>query len=101
MSADAKPYTVAEIYRLRCYDQTVPSHEEPHARWLATIDARDAEIEKIAEARKLVDEQAEDEGIWFKAETAPEAMLQQELRRLHAAVERATGGETGPFAVKP
>ena len=37
--------------------------------------------------RALVDEQAEDEGLWFIAQTAPEAYLQQELRRLHAAVE--------------
>lgn len=39
--------------------------------------------------RSLVDEQAEDEGLWFVAETAAEAYLQQELRRLHAAVEQA------------
>lgn len=37
----------------------------------------------------LVNEQAEDEGLWFMAETAPEAYLQQELRRLHAAIEAA------------
>lgn len=37
----------------------------------------------------IVDEQAEDEGLWFIARTAPEAYLQQELRRLHAAVEAA------------
>ncbi len=37
--------------------------------------------------KDLVDEQAEDEGLWFIATTAPEAYLQQELRRLHAAVE--------------
>ena len=38
---------------------------------------------------QLVNEQAEDEGLWFVAVTAPEAYLQQELRRLHAAIERA------------
>ena len=37
--------------------------------------------------RQIVDEQAEDEGLWFVAQTAPEAYLQQALRRLHAAVE--------------
>lgn len=36
----------------------------------------------------LVNIQAEDEGIWFIAMTAPEAYLQQELRKLHAAIER-------------
>ena len=38
-------------------------------------------------ARELVNEQANDDGLWFVAETAAEAYLQQELRRLHAAVE--------------
>jgi hypothetical protein len=38
--------------------------------------------------REIVDAQAEDVGLWFKAQTAPEAYLQQELRRLHAAIER-------------
>ncbi len=40
-----------------------------------------------AELIKLVNKQAEDEGLWFAAQTAPEAYLQQELRRLHSAVE--------------
>jgi len=44
-----------------------------------------------AEAAQVVREQAEDEGLWFDACTAPEAYLQQELRRLHAAVERHHG----------
>jgi hypothetical protein len=35
----------------------------------------------------LVHQQAEDEGLWFLSATASEAYLQQELRRLHAAVE--------------
>jgi Family of unknown function (DUF6085) len=43
-----------------------------------------------AEVIALVNEQAEDEGLWFMAMTAPEAYLQQELRRLHAAVEGLT-----------
>jgi hypothetical protein len=32
--------------------------------------------------REIVNAQAEDDGLWFVAETAPEAYLQQELRRL-------------------
>jgi hypothetical protein len=35
----------------------------------------------------LVNAQAMDEGLWFRAETVAEAYLQRELRRLHAAVE--------------
>lgn len=49
----------------------------------------DAAPPGVAELQALVDEQAEDDGLWFDATTAPEAYLQQELRRLHAAVEAA------------
>jgi hypothetical protein len=38
-------------------------------------------------ARALVAKQALDDGLWFVAQTAAEAYLQQELRKLHAAVE--------------
>lgn len=41
----------------------------------------------MSELLKLVNEQAEDEGLWFNAETAPEAYLQAALGKLHAAVE--------------
>jgi hypothetical protein len=46
----------------------------------------DAEALKII--RDFVDAQAEDESIWFKAQTITEAHLQQELRQLHACIER-------------
>ncbi len=46
-----------------------------------------------SELRALVNEQAEDEGLWFVAQTASEAYLQQELRRLHAAIEEAPDGQ--------
>jgi hypothetical protein len=35
----------------------------------------------------VVQAQAEDPGLWFEAATAPEAYLQQEVRRLHAVIE--------------
>lgn len=44
----------------------------------------------LKEIRALVDAQAEDEGLWFVAETAPEAYLQHELRRLHSLIEALT-----------
>ena len=37
--------------------------------------------------RALVDEQAADAGLWFEAQTAPEAYVQDALRRLHQAIE--------------
>lgn len=35
----------------------------------------------------VVNEQAENDGLWFIAKTAAEGYLQQELRRLHAVIE--------------
>lgn len=43
----------------------------------------------VIEILETVLEQAEDEGLWFNAKYASEAYLQQELRRLHAVIERA------------
>jgi len=43
---------------------------------------------RVAELEALCASQAEDEGLWFAAQTAPEAYLQQELRKLHRAIER-------------
>lgn len=44
---------------------------------------------------KLVNKQAEDEGLWFDAKTAPEAYLQAELRKLHYSIEMAEKEENG------
>ena len=49
----------------------------------------EARREVLKEIVVLVDEQAEDEGLWFNAEQASEAHLQQELRKLHAVIEEA------------
>lgn len=56
--------------------------------------AREAELrEALASIQALVDEQAEDEGLWMVyamgEQRITEAYLQQELRRLHDAIERA------------
>lgn len=37
----------------------------------------------------LVEAQANDEGLWFRAQTPAEAYLQQELRNLHALIEKS------------
>lgn len=42
---------------------------------------------RLSTLKELVEEQANDAGLWFDAETAPEAYVQRELRRLHSAVE--------------
>ncbi len=53
----------------------------------ALVDAaRAAERQRWRAVRELVDRQGADESLWFTAQTAPEAYLQQELRALHTAV---------------
>lgn len=41
----------------------------------------------LNEARKVATAQAEDDGLWFVAQTCPEAHLQNALRELAAAIE--------------
>ncbi len=57
---------------------------------LAALDLARAVVEMQAWkgfAIELVNAQSEDDGLWFQAKTAPENYLQQELRKLHSAVE--------------
>ena len=44
-------------------------------------------FERMNEVEELVVTQAEDEGLWFEAATAPEAYLQEALRKLHRLIE--------------
>lgn len=43
--------------------------------------------------RNVVNEQAEDDSLWFRATSAPESYLQDALRRLHEVVEGKTSKE--------
>lgn len=54
----------------------------------------DAALAEHAALVALVEAQAGDAGLWFAAQTAPEAYLQHELRRLHAAIESLPAQET-------
>ena len=47
-------------------------------------------MSKLALLKAYIAEQAENEGLWFMAETATEAYLQQELRRVAWLIEEAT-----------
>jgi hypothetical protein len=61
--------------------------DEAVAELARVIEERDTAVLKLSTLRNIVSAQAEDEGLWFQAATAPEAYLQQELRKLHAAIE--------------
>lgn len=50
--------------------------------------------EAVSRGQLLLDtvkEQANDEGLWFQAETASEAYLQAALRQLHETIESCFG----------
>ena len=49
--------------------------------------AWEADRRRLEALVAAVNNQVEDEGLWFIAETAPEAYLQNALRLLHALVE--------------
>ena len=51
------------------------------------VSARTQERQRWRAVRDVVDGQVQDGGMWFTAQTAAEAYLQQELRTLHAAIE--------------
>ncbi len=52
--------------------------------------ARAAIAVRLSELRKIVDEQAEDEGLWFIGSTCSEAYLQAALRRIHDVIKKET-----------
>ena len=67
----------------RCHDDRC---SDPDSKWCSDIILMRLQAGNAA-LRKLVAEQAEDEGLWFIAQTAPEAYLQQALRKIHVAIE--------------
>ena len=82
----------------KAFYESGPSFNEQQEteRILSTIKKLETEINATKALYKIqgvVDEQAEDEGLWFVARTAPEAYLQAELRRLHAVIEEARNGK--------
>ena len=53
----------------------------------ATAEADAKYLPVIEKLVAIVNQQAEDEGLWFVAQYASEGYLQKELRLLHAAIE--------------
>ena len=55
-----------------------------HSELRKRADAANARLKRI---QSVVETQAEDEALWFVAQTAPEGYLQAQLRVLHASIE--------------
>jgi len=81
---------VCEVWvKARGRDAADATAIEQQMQKFAAIDIADKAEEQLSRLRALVDKQAEDEGLWFAAQTAPEAYLQAQLRLLHAVIEDA------------
>ena len=65
----------------------------PQSDAQAQIDALKAERDALRDAVAM---QAADDGLWFHAVSAPEAYLQQELRKLHQLIDAAPVQESKP-----
>ena len=63
----------------------VASHDNINPGKQMTVDMAEQNL------RNVLDEQTNDDGLWFIAETCAEAYLQQELRKLHAVIEEYLG----------
>jgi len=50
-------------------------------------------LDRWTKAKELVDQQAADDALWFIPDTVVEAYFQQELRRLHSAIEGVPNAE--------
>lgn len=57
-------------------------------------------VAALTRLRRLVEIQARDDGLWFRAERATEAYLQNELRHLHDAVEAVFEKAENPIDTK-
>ena len=77
---------MASLRQMAARGWTVPTATDEDVAFL---------LSRIDAPKEMVAEQAKDEGLWFVARTAPEAYLQQELRRLHGLIESGidTGGD--------
>lgn len=89
---DSGEYTAATPYF-----QVYAEDGDGDAMEVVTRERYDEAMDALAAIRALVDEQAEDEGLWaiypMGQQPIMEAYLQQELRRLHALIEARTQAE--------
>lgn len=60
---------------------------------------RSAQSLRISMLQEMSRHMAEDDGLWFIAQTAGEAYLQQELRKLCAAIEGVSPGDCARAAI--
>lgn len=77
------------------YDLSCTGHDLDEGTAHALLSHRLTDgMSHLMDLDKAVNAQAEDEGLWFIAQYASEAYLQQELRKVHQLVEALLGRAT-------
>jgi len=75
--------------RITALEAEVAYREEEKINQLLVTDLP---VKALGRIRSLVAQQAEDHALWYiTPRTAPEAYIQQELRKLHALIEEVLG----------
>lgn len=85
------PKSVGQLLCLHYRNPMVDWESECRAAWdkMSALSSEGAiKDAKIEELRRFIDLQAEDEGLWFVAQTAPEAVVQRGLRGCHMMFEQ-------------
>ena len=90
MAIDALEQAQAEIEASKEVRLAMARHSSRQDQRIEQLEAA------IAELRKFVDLQAEDEGLWCEAEHASEAYIQRGLRGCHAMIEQLFAGDAVP-----
>lgn len=102
MTSRERADAAVELLRGRTYSRTddfwsdvLIVVERAYEGALCTDMTKDADLGRasiVSQLREIITDQANDEGLWFDADRAPEAYLQRALRDLHGVVERAIKG---------
>lgn len=80
--------TAAELEALRASTASVQADQRAeNDRLRGEVEELRKDAERLRAASNVVNEQAENDGLWFIPDSVVEAFFQQELRRLHAAIE--------------
>ena len=83
--------SIVDVFRRMCEESLNPDLYSYLVDEILPILAQNRkQLCSTSELLSLAEMQAEDEGLWFEAKTAPEAYLQEKLKEIHKAINADT-----------